>query len=319
MEVIRNGAVPEEVQVVGTVGSFDGVHAGHRFLLRNLCETGRARSLPTAVITFPHHPREVVQREGYRPELLNSFEEKISLLAQTGIDYCIVLDFTEELSQLPAEVFIREILANKLRVRTLLTGYDHHFGYNRTDGSAQYVKYGRRCGVEVLSVAYYGMEDTIVCSSGIRKLIADGQVDTAARLLTYTYRLRGMVMEGFRIGRTLGFPTANLKLNEPHKLLPKNGVYAVWADTDDGQRYQGMLYIGNRPTFNIDSPISIEVHLLDFTGNLYGKELSLSLVRFMRPDMRFVNTSALTTQLVRDQKTTAACLSEAKMSEITAS
>jgi riboflavin kinase/FMN adenylyltransferase len=319
MEIIRNGTAPEKVQLVATVGSFDGVHAGHRFLLRNLCETGRERSLPTAVITFPHHPREVVQRDEYRPELLNSFEEKITLLSQTGIDYCIVLDFTEELSQLPAEAFIREILADKLGVRTLLTGYDHHFGYNRTDGSAQYVKYGRLCGVEVLSVTYYGLGDTIVCSSGIRKLIAEGQVDTAARLLTYTYRLRGTVKEGFRVGRTLGFPTANLKLNEPHKLLPKNGVYAVWADTDDGQRYKGMLYIGNRPTFDANSTISIEVHLLDFTGDLYGKELTLSLVCFMRPDTRFANTSALTTQLAHDQKTTDACLTKAEMSKITVS
>ncbi|MDR3129273.1 MAG: riboflavin biosynthesis protein RibF [Tannerellaceae bacterium] len=318
MEIIRNGAVPKGVQLVATVGSFDGVHAGHRFLLRNLRETGRTHSLPTAVITFPHHPREIVQRNKYRPELLNSFEEKLTLLAQTGIDYCIVLDFTAELSQLSAEAFIREILADKLHVRTLLTGYDHHFGYNRTDGSAQYVKYGRLCGVEVLSVAYYGIGETVVCSSGIRKLIAEGQVDIAAHLLTYTYRLQGTVTEGFRIGRTLGFPTANLKLNEPNKLLPKNGVYAVWADTDE-QRYKGMLYIGNRPTFNRGATVSIEVHLLNFTGDLYGKVLTLSLVRFLRPDTRFANTSALTTQLARDQETTDTYLAKVQTIEVTAS
>jgi riboflavin kinase/FMN adenylyltransferase len=308
MEVIRNGAVGDQVELAATVGSFDGVHAGHRFLLENLRERGRERSLPTAVITFPHHPREVVQREGYRLELLNSFEEKVSLLAQTGIDYCIALDFTEELSQLPAEVFIREVLADKLGVRTLLTGYDHHFGYNRTDGSAQYVKYGRLCGVEVLSVDYYGMGDTVVCSSGIRQLIAEGEVETAARLLTYTYRLQGRVEEGFRVGRTLGFPTANLQLTEAYKLLPKNGVYAVWAETEGGGRYKGMLYIGKRPTFDLSPTLSIEVHLLDFNGDLYGKVLTLSLVCFMRPDTKFTDTPSLITQLTRDRELIDSCL-----------
>ncbi|MDR2791739.1 MAG: riboflavin biosynthesis protein RibF [Tannerellaceae bacterium] len=300
MEVIRNGAVPKGTALVATVGSFDGVHAGHRFLIRALCEAGKERSLPTAVITFPHHPREVVRQAGYRLELLNSFEEKVALLSQTGVDYCIVLDFTPELAQLPADAFIGKVLADKLHVRTLLTGYDHHFGYNRTDGSAQYVEYGRRCGVEVLSVDYYGVGDTVVCSSGIRRLIADGRVDDAARLLTYEYRLHGKVTEGFHMGRKLGFPTANLCIDEPYKLLPQAGVYAVYADVE-GKRFMGMLYIGDRPTFGATGDVSVEVHLLDFSGNLYGKEMTLSLVIFMRHGRKFANTAELAAHLAIDQ------------------
>jgi riboflavin kinase/FMN adenylyltransferase len=301
MEVLRNGAAPEGTALVATVGSFDGVHAGHRFLIDELCKAGKERSLPTAVITFPHHPREVVRQEGYQLELLNSFDEKVDLLSQTGVDYCVALDFTPELALLPAEAFIRDVLAGRLRVRTLLTGYDHHFGYNRTDGSAQYVEYGRRCGVEVLSVSYYGVEDTVVCSSGIRRLIADGRVDDAARLLTYEYRLHGKVTEGFHVGRKLGFPTANLRIDEPHKLLPQGGVYAVYVEVE-GKRYMGMLYIGNRPTFGATSAVSVEVHLLDFSGSLYGKEMTLSLVMFLRSGRKFDNSRKLQAQLVLDRE-----------------
>ena len=286
--------------MLATVGFFDGVHLGHRFLIRRMQEAARERGLPTAVITFPSHPRLRLQSD-YQPQLLNSFEEKIAHLAATGVDYCIVLDFTPELSRLTAETFITSVLRRQWGVRTLVAGYDHRFGRDRADGFEQYVRYGAACGMEVLEAGRYAEEGKpAVSSSGIRKLLALGRVEVAAELLSYPYQLKGPIVQGNRIGRTLGFPTANILPDEPSKLLPCEGVYAVRAALEE-ETYKGMLYIGRRPTLD-NGALRPEVHILDFQGDIYAREITVSFMRYLRAGRRFRSPEELKEQLEQDRE-----------------
>lgn len=299
MIVIKDALIPEMQPVAATVGFFDGVHRGHRFLIDELKKTAAQRNLPSAVVTFPEHPRAVLHTH-YQPKLLNSFEEKITQLATTGVDYCFVLPFTPELAQMPAGTFITEVLHRRFGVQTLLTGYDHRFGHNRTDGFDEYVRYGKACGLEVLKAPALDNGLTRVSSSEIRSLLAAGHVQKANGLLTYPYQLKGTVVTGHQIGRTLGFPTANLRVNEPFKVIPGLGIYAVRVVTG-GTCYDGMLYIGNRPTLNNGAAISLEVHLLEFSGNLYGRELEICFEAYLRDNMKFDSLDSLRLQLEKDR------------------
>ena len=285
--------------LAATIGFFDGVHLGHRFLLDDLKKAAAEENLPTAVITFPKHPREVLQTN-FKPKLINSFEEKIAQLATTGIDYCIVLEFTTQLAAMTAHEFITNILSKRLNVRLLYVGYDHRFGHNRAEGFEDYVAFGKECGMKVVRASELDESDKAVSSSGIRKLISSGQVDKAAELLSYPYQLQGTVVSGHKIGRELGFPTANLSLMKNGKEVPANGVYAVRVTTD-GKTYPGMLDIGNRPTFSDDKELSIEVNLIGFKGNLYNKSLSVAFVRRIRDDVTFDSPEALKLQLEQDR------------------
>lgn len=298
MKLIRNIQDIAEEGLVATIGFFDGVHAGHRFLIRELKEEAVRRRLPSAVITFAVHPRAVLQAD-YQPKLLNTFEEKVRQLATTGVDYCIVLDFTVELSRLSAQEFIDRILYRQLHVRALLIGYDHRFGHNRSDGFPQYVAYGAACGMDVMQASRFDAASATVSSSAIRRLLSEGNVGEAARMLTYPYTLKGQVVAGYKVGRTLGFPTANIRPEDPAKLLPSVGVYAVWVDWK-GERYKGMLYIGNRPTLNNGEQVSVEVNILHFSGDIYQDEIEVSFVCRVRGDQRFDSLEALREQLQRD-------------------
>lgn len=300
MIVVKDLDKLREDGLVATIGFFDGVHLGHRFLIDELRAIARERGLPSAAITFPKHPRAVLHAD-YQPSLLNTFEEKLERLATTGVDYCVVLDFTIELSKLSAREFISNILADRLRVKSLLIGYDHRFGHDRMDGFEQYVAYGAERGIEVLKASPYDEGNTAVSSSEIRRLLLAGDAERAVRLLTYPYRLEGRIVEGHRVGRTLGFPTANIRVEDPSKLIPACGVYAVWAEVE-GRRHKGMLYIGDRPTLHNGNDISLEVNLLDFEGDLYGKRISVELVAFVRPDVRFGSLDELRAQLEKDRE-----------------
>ena len=288
-------------ELVATIGFFDGVHLGHRFLIGELRKAARERGLPSAVITFPEHPRAVL-RTAYQPRLLNTFEEKLRQLATTGVDYCVVLDFTLALSRLSAQAFIADVLARQLRVRSLLIGYDHRFGRDRADGFEQYVAYGAACGMEVLRATPYDEGNTAVSSSEIRALLAAGEVEEADRLLTYPYPVEGQIVGGHRVGRTLGFPTANIRVDDSRKMLPGIGVYAVWVELL-GKRYKGMLYIGDRPTLRNGRDISMEVHILDFSGDIYNDRIRVCFVRRVRGDIRFASLDLLREQLERDRET----------------
>lgn len=308
MIVVKDTEILKGEKLAATIGFFDGVHAGHQFLIDELKEMARQRNLPSAVITFPEHPR-VVLHSDYQPKLLNSFEEKLMHLGATGIDYCIVLDFTPQLSQLTACEFITDILSEKLQVKTLLIGYDHRFGHNRKDGFEQYVTYGAACGMEVIKATKYTEGKAAVSSSEIRRLLQSGEIEQANRLLTYPYQLKGKIVDGHKIGRQLGFPTANIRVDEPFKILPGAGVYAVWVYLDN-KRYKGMLYIGDRPTFDHDKKISLEVNILDFCENIYNKEITVSFMRYMREDIKFTSADELKAQLEQDRETVNRFLSD---------
>lgn len=299
MRVIHDTQAITEPGVMATIGFFDGVHLGHRFLIDEVKAAAAQRRLPSAVITFPTHPRSVLQ-QAYQPRLLNSFADKLRLLATTGVDYCIVLDFTEALSQLSAEAFLR-ILATQWRVKGLVIGYDHRFGHDRRDGFEQYVEYGQRWGIEILKAAAFDAGHTAVSSSEIRRLVQEGKVERAAQLLTYAYHISGRIVSGYKVGRTLGFPTANIQPDDPMQLLPGIGVYAVWVEVA-GQRYKGMLYIGSRPTLDNGTQLSIEVHILHFSGDIYNDPIRVSFAHFVRGDEKFDSLEALKAQLMRDRE-----------------
>lgn len=301
MIIVRNTNMPKEVKLVATIGFFDGVHLGHRYLIGELKQLAQSLGLPSAVITFPEHPRAVLHSD-YQPKLLNSFEEKLEHLASTGVDYCIVLDFTYELSLLTANEFITQMLAEKLHVNTLLIGYDHRFGHNREDGFEQYVTYGKACKMQVVKASRYTEDEAAVSSSEIRRMLSICQVEDAAHLLTYPYQIKGSIVNGYKVGRKLGFPTANIQVDEPFKIIPGIGVYAVWVYLDD-KRYKGMLYIGDRPTLNNGSNITLEVNILDFSGDIYNKELTVAFIHHVRGDVKFNSLDELIVQLKHDRET----------------
>lgn len=300
MVVVHNIQDILHKELAATIGFFDGVHLGHRFLIRELKQLAASRNLPSAVITFPVHPRKVLQAD-YQPQLLNSFEEKLAHLATTGIDYCIVLDFTPELSKFTARSFISTVLSEQLHVKALLIGYDHRFGHNREDGFEQYVAYGKACGMEVTEASRFTENQIAVSSSEIRRQLEHGQVEDAGKLLTYPYQLKGSIISGYKVGRTLGFPTANIQVGEPFKILPRIGVYAVWVSLQ-GKQYKGMLYIGNRPTVNNGEEITLEVNILDFSGDIYNNQISVSFIHYIRDDIKFDTLEELKAQLEKDRE-----------------
>ena len=301
---------------VATIGFFDGVHRGHRFLIEQVCKVAAERGLASSVITFPVHPRKVMQPD-FRPELLTTCDEKVSLLAGTGIDYCIMLDFTLDLACLSAKQFMA-VLKGDYQVQALVIGYDHRFGHNRSEGFEDYVRYGQSIGIDVIRAQAYTNDIRIdasqsvpVSSSLIRKLLHQGDVDIAARCLGYEYFLDGTVVGGYQVGRKIGFPTANLSVDDPDKLIPADGVYAVWV-TFDGKTYMGMLNIGVRPTINNGPNRTIEVNILHFHSDIYDKFIRLTFVKRTRPELKYDSIDQLIAQLHKDAEETETILFAAK-------
>lgn len=291
--------------LVATIGFFDGVHIGHRYLIDQVKQEASKRGLPSAVITFPVHPRKVLQQD-YQPALLCGYSEKVGKLSETSIDYCVSLNFTKDISRLSAFLFMQNILKERFSVDTLLIGYDHRFGHNREDGFEDYRRYGKEIGIHVVRAEELSGNGH-VSSSRIRRLLGEGHVKEAAKLLSYNYTISGKIVEGFKVGRTIGFPTANIQVWETYKVIPAFGVYAVYVHVDN-KRYDGMLYIGKRPTLHADDKISIEVNLFDFDGNLYNKNLTTEFIDFVRPDERFSNIEALKAQINHDKESVMAVI-----------
>lgn len=286
------------VPCVATIGFFDGIHIGHRFLIRQVKEIAANKGLSSALITFPVHPRKVMQSD-YRPEILTDCDEKIMLLSEIGIDYCFLLDFTAEMSQLTAREFMARILRACYNVHVLVIGYDHRFGHNREEGFNDYLRYGKELGIEVILARAYTRDNINISSSVIRSLLRDGKVDLAAEYLSYEYFLNGVVVGGNRIGRTIGFPTANIRVNDPDKLVPGEGVYAVRVIVG-GQSFVGMLNIGFRPTMNNGPVQSIEVYILHFRADIYNCSIRISFVQRIRSEIKFADVKELTDQLHKD-------------------
>lgn len=299
MQYIDHNRRIEHLPVVATIGFFDGVHLGHRYLIEQVREVAFAEGLPSAVITFPVHPRKVMNKD-YQPALLCSYDEKVIRLATTKVDYCISMDFTKDLSEMSAREFIHKVLKEQLQVHSLVVGYDHRFGHNREDGFEEYKKYGEEVGIKVILAKQY--EGEYVSATCIRTLLSEGDVQKATHLLTYNYLLSGKIIEGYKVGRTIGFPTANVEVWERYKVIPAFGVYAVHVYLD-GEKHAGMLYIGKRPTLHNGENISIEVNIFDFEGDLYNKSLSAEFLEFVRHDEKFPDIESLRAQLFRDKET----------------
>lgn len=290
---------------VATIGFFDGVHLGHRFLLEQVKEEARKRNLKSAVITFPLHPGKVINPNRHIDHLTLK-DEKIELLSETGVDYCFLLNFSKELSMFSAKEFMSEILKKRFNVDTLVIGYDHRFGHNRADGFDQYVAYGKELGIKVLqSEAYTDLEvGETISSSVIRQGIEDGAVGLVNKLLGYSYFVNGTVIHGKELGRTIGFPTANIQVVNGDKMVPKDGVYAVRVAIEgDNEKYWGMLNIGHRPTINNGCNRSIEVNIFDFNKDIYDREIRLSFVQRLRAEVRFESIDKLVEQLHKDEAT----------------
>ncbi|MDP4209577.1 MAG: bifunctional riboflavin kinase/FAD synthetase [Bacteroidota bacterium] len=285
---------------VVTTGVFDGVHKGHLEILERLKKAASAIHGSPVVITFWPHPRLVLHLDP-AIKLLNTLDEKLELLEKAGIEHVVVIPFTEEFSQLSSDDFITKILVEKLNVRHLIVGFNHHFGKGREGDFDQMLTYGERFGFSVEKLEAQIVENEKVSSTLIRKALVSGEVDVASRYLGYDYSITGTVIVGNRIGRTIGFPTANLRINHDFKLIPKEGVYAVNVDVC-GIRYAGMLNMGYRPTINANpAPMSIEVHLINFEGDLYEKDITLHFKQRIRDEVKFNGIEALKQQLNADK------------------
>lgn len=287
---------------VATIGFFDGVHRGHQYLIGHVKALAAERGLKSVVITFDRHPREVLHSD-YQPRLLNSTDMKLLMLSRTGVDAVVVLHFTPDLASLSAHDFMAKVLRGQLDVRHLVIGYDNRFGHNRAEGFADYVRYGSELGIEVIQSRAFVLHGINVSSSVVREMLVEGDVERAATCLGYPYTLEGTVVHGQQIGRTMGFPTANIRLSEPHQLVPKSGVYAARVRTKDQMTYyKGMLNIGTRPTFNGDSR-TIEVNIFNWSDDLYGRELFVCLQHRVRDERRFDSAEALEQQIEKDKTT----------------
>ena len=286
---------------VATIGFFDGVHLGHRYLINQVKIAASQCGWCSSIITFPIHPRQVIQSD-YQPQLLSSPEEKIELLSQTGVDNCILLPFTQELSKLTAYEFM-QLLYDKYKVRMLVIGYDHRFGHNRAETFEDYCRYGRELGIHIMQATAYTQEQDKVSSSAIRRALLSGDVMTAQKYLGYNYFLEGTVVSGYQVGRKIGFPTANLRVDFPYKLIPSIGVYAVRVQVA-GQQWKGMLSIGYRPTINNGNDLSIEVHILDFQGDIYNQKMRIEFIEFLRPEIKFDSVDELIAQMHKDKEET---------------
>ena len=291
--------VPPRSAVV-TSGTFDGVHIGHQKILGRLQELARETSGETVVVTFWPHPRMVLKPAEPPIQLLTTFEEKLELLKEVGIDHLVQIPFTKEFSQLSSDAFIRQVLVDKISTRYLVIGYDHHFGRNR-EGSFEYLKeHAPEYGFVVEEISRQDIDRVGVSSTKIRRSLEEGDVQTAHEYLGRPYRLTGIVVQGDQLGRDLGYPTANLRIESPHKLIPADGIYAVHAWYQE-HCYKGMLYIGHRPTIQ-GKTRNIEVNIFDFDQTIYGDELRVDLLDHIRGDMTFDTLEELSAQLSKDKQ-----------------
>lgn len=301
MKIITDINTPPATPCVATIGSFDGVHKGHVALLDELRIKADEKGLPVAVITFANHPRMLFKRD-CEPFLLSSNSEKRVLLKKTGVDYLIQLDFNIAMAAMNAKEFMQRILADRLGVKVLAIGYDHHFGCPKQgEGIDDYIRYGKELGIEVFQASQFIIEGEKVSSSAVRRALSAGDVELAQKISGHRYCIKGTVVTGAAIGRRLGFPTANIELEESMKLLPKDGVYEVEI-TVKGTQHKGVMNIGVKPTIAKNLKRTIEVYIIDFSEDIYGENAEVKIVRRLRGELSFDNINALKTQIETDVK-----------------
>lgn len=283
-----------------TIGTFDGVHLGHQAVFKQMVDKARQIGGETVVITFFPHPRIVISPNDNRLRLITSQEDKIEHLRQSNIDNLIIINFTKEFSHTSSEDFIKDYVVRYIQPAILVIGYDHHFGSNRSGDFDTLSKLGMEFHFAVEKINEQDIEDITISSTKIRSALQQGDIKLANKLLGYSYSTSGIVTHGDSIGRTLGFPTANISIKPEYQLIEKTGVYATIAKVD-GKDYPSMTYIGRRPTISNGLPTSTETYIMDFDGDLYGKEIRVTFVDRVRDEMTFDNLERLKSQIQEDK------------------
>lgn len=282
-----------------TIGTFDGVHLGHQKILKQIVQSALALNCESLVLTFFPHPRTILQ-EDTEMKQLNTLNEKIALLDSLGIDNLVVHSFDKEFSRLSAEEFVKEILITVFNVKKMIIGYDHRFGRNRTASIVDLIAFGKTYGFEVEQISAEEINTVSISSTKIRKALLQGTIELATTYLGYPYSLTGIILKGKQLGRTIGYPTANIEIEEAYKLIPLNGVYVAKTSLK-GQTILGMMNIGNRPTVDGISK-TIEINFFDFNQDVYGQKITISLLHRIRDEEKFESLEALKNQLNKDKQ-----------------
>jgi riboflavin kinase/FMN adenylyltransferase len=286
-------------KTVVTLGTFDGVHLGHQKIIEKLIHNAHLSDAESLILTFFPHPRMVLQEQS-EIRLLSTIEERTELLAKTGLESLIIHPFDKAFSRLTAEEFVAEILVDKLNIRKIVIGHDHRFGRNRTADINDLVAFGEKYGFEVEQILAQEIDAVSISSTKIRMALDEGNISLANDYLGYNYFLTGTVIKGKQLGRTIGFPTANIKVSEDYKLIPKKGIYVVQSIID-GETVFGLMSIGTNPTVTDENKLSVEVYYLDFDGDLYGKKIVVSFLAYIRDEEKFDNLEALKAQIESDR------------------
>lgn len=308
MEVIENYKNFEgSKKSIVTIGTFDGVHLGHQKIIEQLVATAKRENCHSVLLTFFPHPRMVIQKDN-GIKLIHTIQERIEVLEKTGLDYLIVHPFDTEFSRLTAFDFVRTVLVNHLNTAELVIGYDHRFGKNREGNFEQLEEYSHMYDFKVNEIPALDVNDISVSSTKIRKALLEGNIKKANKYLGHAFVISGTVVNGKRLGNTIGFPTANLEVAEAYKLIPKKGAYLVRAFLNNEWVY-GMMNIGVRPTVEGDSQ-TIETHFFDFEGDLYGKKIQVQMLDFLRDERKFDSVNSLKEQLAKDRSKSLTLLSE---------
>lgn len=281
-----------------TIGTFDGVHLGHQKIVAQITKSAHALNCESLVLTFFPHPRMVLQ-EGTEMKQLNTLNEKIELLDNLGIDNLVVHPFDKEFSRLTAEEFVKKVLVDVFKIKKIIIGHDHRFGRNRTATIDDLINFGETYGFEVEQISAEEIDEVSISSTKIRNALLEGNIELATNYLGYNYSLTGIIFEGKQLGRTIGYPTANIKIEEDYKLIPNNGVY-IAKSVLNGKTVFGMMNIGTRPTVD-GTKQTIEINFFDFNQDLYGQKITVSLIHRMRSEQKFESIDALKNQLGKDK------------------
>ena len=303
----RNLNILPDKETVVTIGTFDGVHIGHQKIIKRLINTGKTEGLQSVILAFFPHPRMVLQKDS-NIKLINTIDERHDILDDLGLDYLIVQKFTHEFSRLSAEEFVKEILVKKLNAKKIIIGYDHRFGRNRNADINDLKAFGNTFGFEVEEISVQDINDVAVSSTKIRTALMEGEIHKANAYLGYNFMLTGKVTKGKNLGRQLGFPTANIEIEEDYKIIPKQGSYIVNSIIDDTLVY-GMMNIGMNPTVNGNKQ-TIEVHFFDFDKNIYSNTIKINLLHRIRDEEKFESVEDLKIQLAKDKQTALAYISK---------
>lgn len=299
MQIINDvTSVQQNLPSVVTIGTFDGVHKGHRKILERLVTEANDRNFLAVVFTFFPHPKSIVS-PAEAPKQIHSLTEKIECLKKLGVQQLVLQPFTENFAKLSAEEFVYEILVKRLHTKKIIVGYDHRFGKNRSASIVDLKIFGEKFGFEVEEISPQEINETAVSSTKIRNALKEGNIPVANAYLQADFSLEGIVIHGQKLGKKINFPTANIHIEEAYKLLPKKGAYAVYSFFE-GKKVFGMLNLGSNPTIQ-GKGFSVEVHFFDFNANLYGKKIKVFLLEFLREEQKFPNIEALKKQLEADE------------------